>query len=163
MTEIKLSSAVAFTNYNRRPGQYCQPVWQYSRISGDYREEGDWLRHTNETFHPAIRYRWDCANKGTLGGLDSRPWDPVQVREMTTKPHKQIDGRAGVGQPTNTVGPLTWEYDKAATKYGKAGHCSFTESAMGKWEQVYLAYYDQDQWFQSRDPGICKKIMGTDR
>ncbi|KAL8687627.1 MAG: hypothetical protein Q9218_006256, partial [Villophora microphyllina] len=113
------------------------------------------LRNTNETMHPAIRYRHFCKNQGHLGAMDKTAFNPMSL-DGWTWPLSQTNGR--IGDPSKkeaTVGPL---------KYTKVGAnrqpLQLPESPMGKYEKQLLALYDQDPVLKARDGSIWEKVLG---
>ena len=121
------------------------------RTPGEYPR----LHNTNETMHPAVRYRHCCKNQGQLGADDKTAYDPPSLKGWTYPPN-QTDGRIGKGRTTTSHGPL---------KYTKPGAQNQTvqipESPMGKYEMQLLALYDQDRKLQARDGSIWEKVLGS--
>ena len=66
-----------------------------------------------------------------------------------TWPQAQVDGRIGAGSPTTSLEPLSWTKATSVVR----------ESQMGKWERVYLAFYDQDKELRDRDGSIWTKVL----
>ncbi|KAI4220853.1 MAG: hypothetical protein L6R36_007317, partial [Xanthoria steineri] len=135
-------------------------VWRYLNFGwGGYvqRTPGEYprLHNTNETMHPAVRYRHCCKNQRHLGADDKTAYDPSSLKGWTYPP-KQTDGRIGEGRTTTSHGPL---------KYTKPGARNQTvqipESPMGKYEMQLLALYDRDSKLQARDGSIWEKVLGS--
>lgn len=143
------------------------------RKAGSYRapevKPARYLQNTNETFHPAIRYRLFCSKAASLGYDDCEGYDPALLQTWT-KPQAQPDGRIGKEPAASTPGPSTYEFMRDGISDG--GRLSktppgqkvrFTESKMGNLELVYLAFYDQDQDLQDGKGSIWKRVIGGDR
>ena len=135
------------------------------------RDKGAWLRNTNETIHPAVRYRRWCQNQPHLGYQDKEAYDPVWFSQKKfAYPRKQTDGR--LGQPDVTTGPdpLVYTFTRYGVGYTKGRtlaslgkevdmldqpefrqEFTFSESTMGKWELIYLAFYAVDQDYSSQN------------
>ncbi|KAL8783074.1 MAG: hypothetical protein Q9213_004886 [Squamulea squamosa] len=115
------------------------------RTPGEYKG----LKNTNETMHPAVRYRHFCKNQGQLGADDSTAFNPSALNGWTW-PSAQKDGKIGEGPLTTTSGPL---------KYTK-GNLQIPESPMGKYEKQLLALFDEDPALVARDGSIWEKVLG---
>ncbi|KAL8766373.1 MAG: hypothetical protein Q9209_006843 [Squamulea sp. 1 TL-2023] len=115
------------------------------RTPGEYKG----LKNTNETMHPAVRYRRFSKHQGQLGAEDGTAFDPSALNGWTW-PSAQKDGKIGAGQPTTISGPL---------KYTK-GNLQIPESPMGKYEKQLLALYDEDPALVARDGSIWEKVLG---
>ncbi|KAL8726310.1 MAG: hypothetical protein Q9166_006788 [cf. Caloplaca sp. 2 TL-2023] len=101
------------------------------------------LKNTNETMHPAVRYRHFCQNMKHLGADDRTPYKPSALKGWTW-PSAQKDGKIGENPPTTTLGPL---------KYTK-GNLQIPESPMGKYEKQLLALFNEDLG------SIWEKVLG---
>ena len=128
-----------------------------------------YLQNTNETFHPAIRYRLFCSKATSLGNDDSEGYNPGQLQTWT-KPQAQPDGRIGKQPAAGTPGPSTYEFMREGINDGgwlsktpPGQKVPFTESKMGNLELVYLAFYDQDKEMQDKEGSIWKRVIGGDR
>ena len=128
-----------------------------------------YLQNTNETFHPAIRYRLFCSKAASLGYDDCEAYDPGLLKSWT-KPQAQPDGRIGQQPAAGTPGPSTYEFMRDGISDGgwlsktpPGQKVPFTESKMGNLELVYLAFYDQDKDMQNKDGSIWKRVIGGDR
>ena len=142
---------------DRKPGLYCQPVWKVRTLTREeYVEDGDYLRNTNETFHPVVRYRHGCKRQAKLGYDDKGSYGPENMNDWTW-PQTQADGRIGVSPSTTSPDPLLWSRSKKGQ-----GKLDCQESRMGKHERLYLAFYDQDKELRDRDGSIWKQILGGD-
>lgn len=114
------------------------------RTPGEYPD----LKNTNETMHPAVRYRHFCNNQGYLGSEDKGAYNPASL-DGWTWPSAQTNGKIGAGSKNTTVGPL---------KYTKK-NLMIPESPMGKHEKQLLALYDQDPALQAREGSIWEKVL----
>ncbi len=142
------------------------------RKAGSYKAPGAkperYLENTNETFHPAIRYRLFCSKAASLGYNDCEAYAPGLLKEWI-KPRTQPDGRIGQQPAAGTSGPSTYEFMRDGISDGgwtsktpPAEKVPFTESKMGNLELVYLAFYDQDKDLKDKDGSIWKRVMGGD-
>lgn len=142
----------------RTPGKYCAPKW----TSDTAWKNGDYLKNTNETIHPAVRYRHFCKKSDHLGYCDKEKYDPACLRQNWTYPKTPGDGRIGQGAPTPASGPLVYGFDRDPGK-PNATKIPFTETTMGKHDLLYLAFYDQDpDMKQPNGLGIWKQVVGGD-
>ena len=143
------------------------------RKAGSYKAPetapGRYLQNTNETFHPAIRYRLSCSKAASLGYDDCEAYDPGLLKPWT-KPQAQPDGRIGKQPLASTPGASTWDFMREGISDGgrrsktpPGQKVSFTESKMGNLELLYLAFYDQDKDMQDKDGSIWKRVIGGDR
>lgn len=107
------------------------------------------LQNTNETIHPAVRYRRFCKYNRTLGTNDTGAYDPEALKGWTP-PNAQPDGRIGAA-PVASQPKLKW------TK----GNLTLPESTLGKWERFLLALYDQDADLVDRE-SVWKAVLGRD-
>lgn len=144
---------------DRKVGSYEAPEAKPAR----------YLQNTNETFHPAIRYRLFCSKAASLGYDDCGAYDPSQLK-IWSKPQAQPDGRIGNQPATGTPGPSTYEFMRDGISDGgwlsktpPGQKVPFTESKMGNLELVYLAFYDQDKDMQDESGSIWKRVIGGDR
>ena len=112
------------------------------------------LENTNETMHPAIRYRHFCKNSGKLGAEDKVAFNPSSLNGWTW-PSAQKDGRIGAGSQTTTTGPLIFSKTNAQKK-----NITMAESILGKYEKQLLALYDQDPTLRQRDGSVWTKVLG---
>ena len=141
------------------------------RAAGSYKapraKPERYLINTNETFHPALRYRLFSSKAKSLGYDDCEAFDPSQVKTWT-KPQAQPDGRVGQQPAASTPGPSTYVVMRDGISDGSwtkppGQKVPFTESKMGNLELVYLAFYDQDKDMQDKDGSIWKRVIGGDR
>ena len=134
-------------NVPRRPKEYTKLE--------NGKESQTPLNQSNETIHPAVRYRRFCKNQKKLGTDDAQPFDPVSLKGWIP-PSAQKDGRVGEGCPVTTKGTLAW------TKTIDNETKTMEESPMGKYEKMLLALYDQDAELRKRDGSIWTKVLGGD-
>ena len=134
----------------RTPHMYTKPE-----------SKSNYLENTNETVHPAIRYRHYCKNHPQLGAEDSyeklartNPYDPSALAGWTwPSAQAEPDDRIGAAPATSSK-DLSYTRDIAGTKV------TMPESVMGKYEKIYLALYDQDVPRKSGEMGVWKAVMG---
>lgn len=139
---------------DRKAGSYKAPEANPAR----------YLQNTNETFHPAIRYRLFCSKAASLGYDDCQGYDPGLLKTWS-KPQAQPDGRIGMKPAAGTPGPSTYEFMREGISDGTPPRqkVPFTESKMGNLELIYLAFYDQDKDMQDKSGSIWKRVIGGDR
>ena len=151
--------AVMGSRIDRKVGLYCKPVWKHAWLWGDYVEEGAFLRNTNETFHPVVRYRQFCKRQGKLSYRDNGSYDPGSMKEWAW-PRTQTDGRVGDASAIRSRDSLEWSRQRKEDD--KMIELKYKESPMGEYEKMYLAFYDQDKELRDRDGSIWKQVLGGD-
>ena len=118
----------------------------------------DLLVNTNETIHPAVRYRHYCANEGTLGTNDGGAYEP-EVLAAWKAPSIQADGRIGAPSksPESGAAPLAWQKPPADPAKDKT--LFMEESELGIYDKLFLYLYDQDEGLKDR-PSVWKQVLG---
>ena len=150
-------------DYNRIPRWYRGPVWASTSSNDSVEFTGPFLKNTNETFHPAIRYRRFCSRHDTLGYNELVGFNPGELQKDKgwEYPPAQTDGRIGNGTLVASTGPLAYKFTR--TEKGKSEVLPpYLETTMGKHELLYLAFYDQDEKSQTGDPSVWKQVLGGD-
>ena len=117
---------------------------------------GGFLENTNETFHPTVRYRRFCSRNAKLGYNEFYPYAPEALdKDWEWPPTRNNQGSATAPGQSNYS--LNRKEDN-----GTLQKKSYSESAMTRLEQIYLAFYDQDSFFQiTGEEKIYKQIFGS--
>lgn len=145
-------------HYDRPFGQYRQPKWTSYHDRDECEWTGPFLNNTNETIHPIVRYRHFCKRNARLGNNDKVPYDPTTLGKDILYPRAQEDGRIGrdpQDPQAPSEDPLSYTFTRKET--GKSDvKVHFTESVMGKWERLYLAFYHE----HDKSANIWGQVVG---
>ena len=137
---------------NRQVGQYKAP-----ELTG---KNERYLRYTNETFHPVIRYRRFCAKHEKLGSKEEEVYEPGQLKTWKYPP-AQKDGRIGQEPATDDASQFKYQFPREALNKDPKETILYTESVLKNLELIYLAFYELDtEYFKPPNTGIWQKVVG---